>query len=118
MKNGQGFVLVYSITSQATFNDLVDLKEQILRVKDSDKVPMVLAGNKCDLENDRAVAKTEGQSLAAEWGCTFLETSAMQRINVDEVFYNLTRQINAATPEKVTKLTQVKKKDKKKCVIL
>ena len=64
MKNGQGFVLVYSITSQATFNDLIDLKEQILRVKDSDKVPMVLAGNKCDLENDRAVAKTEGQSLA------------------------------------------------------
>ena len=33
MKNGQGFVLVYSITSQSTFSDLQDLKEQILRVK-------------------------------------------------------------------------------------
>lgn len=33
MKNGQGFVLVYSITAQSTFNDLQDLREQILRVK-------------------------------------------------------------------------------------
>ena len=38
MKNGQGFVLVYSITAQSTFNDLVDLRDQILRVKDSDDV--------------------------------------------------------------------------------
>ena len=42
MKNGQGFVLVYSITSQATFNDLADLREQILRVKDQDDVRAVL----------------------------------------------------------------------------
>ena len=41
MKNGQGFVLVYSITSQATFNDLADLREQILRVKDQDDVSNV-----------------------------------------------------------------------------
>ena len=38
MKNGQGFVLVYSITAQSTFNDLHDLREQILRVKDTNDV--------------------------------------------------------------------------------
>ena len=38
MKNGQGFVLVYSITAQSTFNDLMDLRDQILRVKDTDDV--------------------------------------------------------------------------------
>lgn len=38
MKNGQGFLLVYSITAQSTFNDLQDLREQILRVKDTDEV--------------------------------------------------------------------------------
>lgn len=42
MKNGQGFVLVYSITAQSTFNDLMDLRDQILRVKDTDEV-----GGKC-----------------------------------------------------------------------
>ena len=57
MKNGQGFVLVYSITAQSTFNDLQDLREQILRVKDTDDVPMVLVGNKCDLEDERVVGK-------------------------------------------------------------
>ena len=49
MKNGQGFVLVYSITSQATFNDLLELRDQISRVKDTVDVPMILVGNKCDL---------------------------------------------------------------------
>ena len=41
MKNGQGFVLVYSITSQSTFNDLGDLRDQILRVKDADDVSII-----------------------------------------------------------------------------
>ncbi|XP_031671505.1 ras-related protein Rap-1b-like [Oncorhynchus kisutch] len=60
MKNGQGFALVYSITAQSTFNDLQDLREQILRVKDTDDVPMILVGNKCDLEDERVVGKEQG----------------------------------------------------------
>jgi len=70
MKNGQGFVLVYSITSQATFNDLAELRDQILRVKDTDRVPMVLVGNKCDLEDDRVVGKDQGAKLAEKWNST------------------------------------------------
>jgi len=42
MKNGQGFALVYSITSQSTLQDLQEIREQILRVKDTDDVPLVL----------------------------------------------------------------------------
>lgn len=38
MKNGQGFLLVYSINSLSTYNDLFGLHDQILRIKDSDKV--------------------------------------------------------------------------------
>lgn len=41
MKNGQGFALVYSITAQSTFNDLQDLREQILRVKDTEDVSQI-----------------------------------------------------------------------------
>lgn len=63
---------------------------------------MVLVGNKCDLEDDRVVSKQDGQSLASSWGsCTVLEASARKKINVDEVFYDLVRQINKAMPEKV-----------------
>ncbi|KAF3861134.1 hypothetical protein F7725_001389, partial [Dissostichus mawsoni] len=86
MKNGQGFALVYSITAQSTFNDLQDLREQILRVKDTEDVPMILVGNKCDLEDERVVGKEQGQNLARQWSnCAFLETSAKSKINVNEV---------------------------------
>ena len=86
MKNGQGFLLIYSITSQATFNDLIDLKDQIIRVKENNtNIPLVLVGNKIDLEDERVVGKHQGQSLAREFGCTFLETSAKLEINVNEV---------------------------------
>jgi len=95
MKNGQGFILVYSITAQSTFNDIQDLREQILRVKDCDDVPMVLVGNKCDLEDERVVGKDQGLSLARQFGnCTFMETSAKAKIGVNDVFYDLIRQIN------------------------
>ncbi len=53
MRTGQGFVLVYSITSRASFDEIDAFREQILRVKDQDYVPVLLAGNKCDLENER-----------------------------------------------------------------
>ncbi|XP_053441502.1 ras-related protein Rap-1b isoform X3 [Nycticebus coucang] len=108
MKNGQGFALVYSITAQSTFNDLQDLREQILRVKDTDDVsllsnkyivPMILVGNKCDLEDERVVGKEQGQNLARQWNnCAFLESSAKSKINVNEIFYDLVRQINRKTP--------------------
>jgi len=100
MKNGQGFVLVYSITAQATFNDLLELHDQIVRVKDTDAVPMILVGNKCDLEDERVVSKDQGHQLARQFNCAFMEASAKVKINVPEIFYNLVRQININTPVK------------------
>ncbi|XP_022300377.1 ras-related protein Rap-1b-like isoform X3 [Crassostrea virginica] len=98
MKNGQGFLLVYSITAQSTFNDLQDLREQILRVKDTDDVPMILVGNKSDLEDERVVGKDQGNGLAHMFRCEFMETSAKKKINVNEVFCGLVRLINNRTP--------------------
>jgi len=115
MKNGQGFVLAYSITAQSTFNDLIDIREQILRVKDTDDVPMILVGNKCDLEDERVVGKDQGQNLARQFNSAFLETSAKAKINVNEIFYDLVRQINRRYPDAKQKK---KKKSKKKCAIL
>uniref|UniRef100_A0A8I5ZWF1 Ras-related protein Rap-1b n=1 Tax=Rattus norvegicus TaxID=10116 RepID=A0A8I5ZWF1_RAT len=84
MKNRQGFVLVYSITAQSTFNDLQDLREKILWVKDTDNVPEILLGNKCDLEGESVVGKEQ-------------ESSAKSKINVNEIFYDLVWQINRKT---------------------
>jgi len=86
MKNGQGFVLVYSITSQSSFNDLHELVEQIFRIKDTNDVPLILVGNKFDLEDERVVSIDQGMNFAMQLNnCSFLESSAKANMNVNEV---------------------------------
>ena len=55
MRTGEGFILVYSITARESFEEINQFHQQILRVKDKDNFPMVLVGNKCDLEYERQV---------------------------------------------------------------
>ncbi|KAF8339891.1 ras protein, partial [Cantharellus anzutake] len=93
VKSGEGFLLVYSITSRNSFEEISPLHQQILRVKDQDSWPMVIVGNKCDLEYERQVGMNEGRDLAKHFGCGFLETSAKLRINVDNAFHDLVRSI-------------------------
>lgn len=55
MRAGEGFLLVYGITARNSFKEIGTFHEQILRVKDQDYVPVILAANKCDLEYERQV---------------------------------------------------------------
>lgn len=97
IKNGQGFVVVYSITSHQTFQDIKNMKEQIMRVKNTERVPILLVGNKVDLENQREVTTNEGMGLAQLWGCPFMEASARNKCNVNEVFAEIVREMNYST---------------------
>lgn len=56
---------------------------------------MVLVGCKCDLTAQREVTTMDGETLAARWGCPFLEVSAKTRINIDEMFYTMVREIRS-----------------------
>jgi GTPase KRas protein len=60
MRTGEGFLLVYSITSRQSFEEILTFQQQILRVKDKDYFPIIVVGNKCDLESEREVS-TEGE---------------------------------------------------------
>lgn len=60
MRTGEGFLLVYSITSRQSFEEIQTFQQQILRVKDKDYFPIIVVGNKCDLEHERQVS-TEGE---------------------------------------------------------
>ena len=112
LKKGEGFALVYSITSKSTLKDLFELRNQILTVKDTDDVPMVLVGNKCDEENDREVSMNLGRNLAHHWGnIPFIESSAKSRINVSEILHELVRQINSKQQAKP-------KKRRRRCCLL
>jgi len=50
IRTGQGFLCVYSITSRSSFEAITRFRDQILRVKDEESYPMIVVGNKCDLE--------------------------------------------------------------------
>lgn len=93
MRTGEGFLLVYSITSRQSFEEIMTFEQQILRVKDKDYFPIILVGNKCDLESERAVSKEDGAALARKFNCNFIETSAKSRINVENAFFELVREI-------------------------
>jgi hypothetical protein len=54
-RTGEGFILVYSITSRESFEETNRFYQQILRVKVKDNYLMVLVGSKCDLEHERQV---------------------------------------------------------------
>eukprot|EP01115_Flamella_aegyptia_P014574 TRINITY_DN836_c2_g1_i2.p1 TRINITY_DN836_c2_g1~~TRINITY_DN836_c2_g1_i2.p1 ORF type:complete len:179 (+),score=50.15 TRINITY_DN836_c2_g1_i2:74-610(+) len=101
LRTGQGFLMVYSITSHSSFDEVMGLREQVYRVKDEDSVPVVLAGNKCDLENDRKVTTQEAQELAKKFEVPFFETSAKSRINVEECFHELVREIKSDYQKKI-----------------
>lgn len=99
MRNGEGFLLVYACTSRVSFQEISTFHQQICRVKDREQFPMVLVGNKCDLEADRQVSSQEGRDLAKQFGCPFLETSAKERIRVDDAFYTVVRDIRRFNKE-------------------
>ncbi|OBW69822.1 MAG: Nicotinate phosphoribosyltransferase [Aureobasidium pullulans] len=86
MKSGQGFLLVFSITSTSSLKELSELREQLVNLKDDPAVPIVLVGNKSDLEEDRAVSRAQAFAVSSGWGnVPYYETSARRRQNVNEV---------------------------------
>lgn len=94
MKSGQGFLLVFSITSMNSLSELHELRDQIVRIKDDPHVPLVIVGNKSDLEEDRAVSRSRALQASQSWNnAPYFETSARSRRNVDDAFVNLCRQI-------------------------
>jgi len=93
IRDCEGFIIVYSITSTRSFQQIPIFKQQILRAKDISDIPITVAGNKCDLEDKREVLKEEAQSYCDINMFKFKETSAKSCVNVNELFYDLVRLI-------------------------
>jgi GTPase KRas len=117
MRNGQGFFLVYAINSH-TFNEIPEIHEQILRVKDAQSVPAVLLGSKCDLVNERTITTEKGQEMAKRLGVSFFETSALTRHNIDAAFADLVRQMRKNIAAKETLSDKGKRSKNSNCSVL
>lgn len=114
IRDGEGFVLVYSISSRSSFTRIQKFHSQIQRVKENSvsssptypgsplsassngsggPAPVMLVGNKCDRVTEREVSTQEGSALAKELGCDFVEASAKNCVNVEKAFYDVVRQL-------------------------
>lgn len=94
-REGQGFILVYSIASRATFERLDVFRQAMLKVKRHRPVFM-LVGNKCDKQYEREVSREEGAAMARDFGCRFMETSAKTAQNVEKLFTDLVRLLRSS----------------------
>lgn len=93
MRTCEGMVLMYSITHRGTLEDIRIFQQQLLRVKDKDYFPMLLVGNKAELEGERQITIQEGRHMAASFGCGFLEVSAKTGRNIERAFHDIAREI-------------------------
>jgi len=98
VKNKHGFLLVYSIVDDISFQNLKafrDLMEEEYLHNETDPAgalpPVVLIGNKLDMEDQRKVPTSHGQALADQWGAKFFETSAKMNDNIEKSFSTLIR---------------------------
>ncbi|CAL8301800.1 unnamed protein product [Merluccius merluccius] len=87
-RGAMGFLLMYDITNQESFNAVQDWATQI-KTYSWDNAQVILVGNKCDLEDDRIVPTEDSQRLAEDLGFQFFEASAKDNINVKQVFERL-----------------------------
>ena len=81
-----GYVLVYSINSTKSFEVIQTLYDKIVDQVGNPKLPVILVGNKKDLEHEREVSKEEGEKLAKDLKAAFLETSAKDNLCVCDLF--------------------------------
>ena len=92
---GDGFLLVFAINDKNTFEAVKAKYNRILKGKHGVKCPILLIGNKVDLEDEREVTFNEAKHLADSWGIGYLETSAKTNFNCKEAFEKLAQKIVA-----------------------
>jgi small GTP-binding protein len=124
MRQGKGFIIVYAVDNRSSFDEVEVFYRDLTRTKGTARIPLVICGNKCDLNDTRVVSKQEGEELAEKLTATFMETSALANINVENAFRGLVLEIKKqhqqATPSiTLPQLTKQKhKRRKSKCILL
>ncbi|OHT16622.1 Ras-related protein Rap-1b [Tritrichomonas foetus] len=85
IKDAQACIIVYSVTSQLSFNEVEKFREKVNSFSQGAQDKIVLVGNKCDMQ-ERVVQTQQGANKAQQWGVPFFETSAKKDINVQQAF--------------------------------
>ncbi|XP_013385578.1 ras-related protein Rap-1b [Lingula anatina] len=89
--NGDAFVLVYSLADESTLDEVKKIRQQILDEKKTDEVPIVIVGNKSDIaDKEREMQRETVETVVnIDWGNGYVESSAQNNKNIDEIFKEL-----------------------------
>ncbi|BFZ02737.1 hypothetical protein BsWGS_05776 [Bradybaena similaris] len=92
--NGDAFVLVYSVDSESSFQEISSLRQQILDEREDKDVPIVIVANKTDIGvSNRAILPETAESLVCmDWGNGYVEASAKDNVNIVGIFKEILRQ--------------------------
>jgi len=91
-KGSHGCFIVYDIANEESFDNVDKWYSEAVKTT-SENVSIILIGNKCDLEDQRKITKEMGEEKAKNLKCPFFETSAKTKINIDEIFQEITNNI-------------------------
>ncbi len=120
-RGSHGVLLCYAINNRESFEKIEYWLEQVRKYANNKNICMALIGTKSDLSYERAVGFDEGKKLAESLGIKFFETSAKNRLNLDEMFLALARDISEVNDKKksekkaVTKIKSVKNNSGASC---
>jgi small GTP-binding protein len=123
-RNADCCLLVYDITDKNSFEEIKNFFNEKVKEKCKENIPIILLGNKTDLENQRQVQPEDGANFCTENGYIFMETSCLKNRNVADAFETLielanrdalTRKGTAKNEKKITVSKADNKKDKKSC---
>ena len=92
IKKANGIIIMYDITNKSSFDSLPEIIKNIQEERGND-FPMVLVGNKADLEEDREIKKEQGEDLAFKNVMGFFEVSNKEGTNIEEAGLALVNKI-------------------------
>ena len=92
IKKAHGIIIIYDITNKASFDSIPEMMRIVNEEKGND-FPMILVGNKIDLEQAREIETEKGKSLAEENGIEFFEVSSKEGMNVQEAGFGIVNKI-------------------------
>jgi small GTP-binding protein len=87
LEGANGALVIYDVTNKKSFENLQDWIESFKNSRGEE--PLLLIGNKVDLEDKIVVEKEEGEEFAKKHNMDFIITSAKTGRNVEDAFENL-----------------------------